>query len=257
MNKKHITPNAKKEQENFMPNPYFQFKQFTIYHDRCVLKVSTDSCILGAWVAETLCGKEFDVEHVLDIGAGSGLLMLMLAQKYPGRIDGIEIDPSTYEQALENIQSSPWKDRLKLHHHDATLFQHPHQYDFIISNPPFFEGDLKSGKQANNLARHDDGLSLSTLLEIADINLTRQGRMAILLPYHRMQYIQTSAPAFNLFVQHRLLLQPSAAHAYFRCILLLGRQPGPVTNDVLHIKKPDGSYTSAFEKLLKDYYLKL
>ncbi len=240
-----------------MPNPYFQFKQFTVYHDRCALKVSTDSCILGAWVANALYGKEFEVEHVLDIGAGSGLLMLMLAQKYPGKIDGIEIDQSTYEQALENIESSPWKDRLKLYHHDATLFQHPHQYDFIICNPPFFEGDLKSDKHASNLARHDDGLTLNNLLEIADINLTGKGRMAALLPYHRMDYVETMAPTYNLFLQCRLLIQPTVTHAYFRCILLFSRQPVDVSTDVLVIKGPDDQYTPAFVDLLKDYYLKL
>jgi tRNA1Val (adenine37-N6)-methyltransferase len=240
-----------------MPNPYFQFKQFTIYHDRCALKVSTDSCILGAWVADALCGKEFEVEHVLDIGAGSGLLMLMLAQKYPGKIDGIEIDQPTYEQALENIESSPWNDRLKLYHYDATLFQHPHQYDFIISNPPFFEGDLKSVNHASNLARHDDGLSLSNLLEITDINLTSNGRMAVLLPYHRMEYVERTAPTYNLFLHYRLLIQATAAHACFRCILLFGRQPIAISTDTLVIKSPGDHYMPAFVHLLKDYYLKL
>jgi tRNA1Val (adenine37-N6)-methyltransferase len=240
-----------------MPNPYFQFKQFTIYQDRCALKVSTDSCLLGAWAAALLADKKFEVEQVLDIGAGSGLLMLMLAQQFPGKIDGVEIDQASYEQALENIQLSPWKDRLKLYHHDATLFQHPHQYDFIISNPPFFENDLKSGKHTSNLAKHSEGLTLNALLEVADNNLSRQGKLAILLPYHRLEYAEQTAPAFTLFVQHRLLVQPTPSHAYFRCILLLGREPMNANTNLLVIKDAAGNYTPGFFGLLKDYYLKL
>jgi tRNA1Val (adenine37-N6)-methyltransferase len=240
-----------------MPNPYFQFKQFTIYHDRCTLKVSTDSCLLGAWVAEKLRDKEFEVDQVLDIGAGSGLLMLMLAQKYPGKIDGIEIDQATYEQALENLQSSPWKDRLTLYHHDATLFQHPHQYDFIISNPPFYEGDLKSESYTGNLARHDTGLTVNNLLEIANLNLTKHGKLAILLPYHRMEYAEQIAPASNLFVIQRVLVRPTPVHAYFRSILLFGRQLQTATTSLLTIKDANDAYTPEFAKLLKDYYLKL
>lgn len=240
-----------------MPNPYFQFKQFTIYQDRCALKVSTDSCILGAWVATQLSNQEFNIKHILDIGAGSGLLMLMLAQKYSGKIDGIEIEQNAYEQALENIQASPWNDRLRLHHHDAALFQHSRKYDFIISNPPFYESDLKSDNHKNNLAKHDDGLTLANLLDIVDINLTSCGKLTILLPYHRMEYVEQIAPSANLFVTHRLLIRPTAAHAYFRSILLLGRKLQTATTEVLTIKELNDEYSSDFVSLLKDYYLKL
>jgi tRNA1Val (adenine37-N6)-methyltransferase len=240
-----------------MPNPYFQFKQFTIYQDRCGLKVSTDSCILGAWAAAQLADQTFTIKSVLDIGAGSGLLMLMLAQKFPGKINGIEIEQASYEQALENIHASPWKDRLNLFYNDASLFQQPHQYDYIVSNPPFYEGDLKSDKYKNNLAKHDDGLTLANLLDIADINLTANGKLAILLPYHRMQYAEQIAPSANLFVTHRLLIRPTAAHAYFRSILLLGRELQTITTNVLTIKESNDEYTADFINLLKDYYLKL
>src|SRR5437016_546981 len=136
-----------------MANSYFQFKQFTVHQERSTLKVSTDSCIFGAWVAEKSrelrfvdpsTGSGRTIPAALDIGAGTGLLMLMLAQQWNGAIDGIEIDKSAYEQALENIQASPWGNRLHLFNGDITSFALPGVYDLIISNPPFYEGDLIS-----------------------------------------------------------------------------------------------------------------
>src|SRR5450432_3276258 len=158
-----------------MPNNYFQFKQFTIYQDRCALKVSTDSCIFGAWVAKKVAGFEYHVSSCLDIGAGSGLLMLMLAQQFQGSIDGIEIDTASYEQAAENIAGSSWYNRLQLFHNDVKLFSLPHQYDLIISNPPFFEGDLKSVNPRYNFAKHNDGLTLQDLLQVTERNLSAKG----------------------------------------------------------------------------------
>jgi len=159
-----------------MANSYFQFKQFTIHQDRSTLKVSTDSCIFGAWVAKT-CPECFPlpplepalslpkgVGGVLDIGAGTGLLMLMLAQQWSGAIDGIEIDKDTSEQAMENIQASPWGDRLQVSHGDILSATLPAAYDLIISNPPFYEGDLTSPARHKNLAKHDAGLTLEGLL---------------------------------------------------------------------------------------------
>ena len=116
-----------------MANPYFQFKQFTVYQDRSTLKVTTDSCLFGAWIAGRMSRRQLAIHKALDIGAGTGLLMLMLAQKFAGTIHGIEIDQDTYEQATENIKASPWNDRLHLFHHDIKLFELPHQYDLIFT----------------------------------------------------------------------------------------------------------------------------
>jgi tRNA1Val (adenine37-N6)-methyltransferase len=241
-----------------MPNNYFQFKEFTIYQEKSALKVNTDSCVFGAWSAKKLLQWEFHTSHCLDIGAGTGLLMLMLAQQFPGPIDGVEIDRDSYEQAMENIKTSAWYDRLHLFHNDIKLFSSLHQYDFIISNPPFFESHLKSPKQKNNFAKHDEGLNLSDLLEIADRNLTARGHLAVLLPYHRSDYFEELAAGYELFVTDKLLMRQSAQHPFFRTALLLNRKnKGLVKKEELTIRHTASTYSPTFISLLKNYYLYL
>ena len=123
-----------------MANTYFQFKQFIIHQDQCAMKVCTDACILGAWFAEKIPSQS----AVLDIGSGTGLLMLMLAQKNKSEIDGIELDLSSFKQLKENISISKWKESLHAFPGDVRTFSFSSKYDFIIVNPPFFEGDLLS-----------------------------------------------------------------------------------------------------------------
>jgi tRNA1Val (adenine37-N6)-methyltransferase len=241
-----------------MPNNYFQFKEFTIYQEKSTLKVNTDSCVFGAWAAKKILHLEFHVDRCLDIGAGTGLLMLMLAQQFPGAIDGVEIDRDSYEQAMENIKTSSWYDRLHLFHNDIKLFSSLHQYDFIISNPPFFESHLKSAKPKNNFAKHDDGLTLSDLLEVADRNLTARGHLAVLLPYHRSDYFEELAAGYELFVTNKLLMRQSAQHPFFRTALLLNRKnKGLIKKEELTIRQTPVAYSPTFINLLKNYYLYL
>lgn len=239
-------------------NNYFQFKQFTIYQDRCALKVTTDACIFGAWVAKKISGLQHHVTGVLDIGAGSGLLMLMLAQQFPGNIEGVEIDAGSYEQATENITASPWYNRLKLFHKDVKLFAVPHRYDLIISNPPFFEGDLKSANSRYNYAKHNDGLSLQDLLQVAERNLSAKGRFAVLLPYHRADWFQELAASCELFVAEKLLIRQSPQHPHFRAALIFTRNNrGQERKEELTIRQSADVYTFSFISLLKEYYLHL
>jgi tRNA1Val (adenine37-N6)-methyltransferase len=241
-----------------MANPYFQFKSFTVYHDRCALKVSTDSCIFGAWLASLVSNHPLGIHKALDIGAGSGLLMLMLAQKFEGNIDGIEIDRDSYEQATENINASPWYNRLQLFNADIKLFQIPQQYDMIFANPPFFEGDLKSVSEQKNLAKHDDGLTLPDLLEVTNRNLTGKGLFAVLLPYHRTGYFEQLAANYDLFVSRKLLVRQTAAHPWFRSALFFTRNnKGISPAEYLTIYASGHSYSGEFQQLLKEYYLYL
>ncbi|MEO6315230.1 MAG: methyltransferase [Chitinophagaceae bacterium] len=241
-----------------MPNDYFQFKQFTIYQDRCALKVSTDSCIFGAWAAKKLAAVEQHVSGCLDIGAGSGLLMLMLAQQFQGNIEGVEIDARSYEQATENIAASSWYNRLRLFHSDIKLFSVPHRYDFILSNPPFFEGDLKSANSRYNFAKHDDGLSLQDLLQVAERNLSARGMFAVLLPFQRSRWFEELAAGHELFVADKLLIRQSMQHPHFRAAFLLQRKnSGQVKSEELVIRQSTEVYSYAFTALLKNYYLHL
>jgi tRNA1Val (adenine37-N6)-methyltransferase len=240
-----------------MANNYFQFKQFTVQQEKAALKVTTDSCLFGAWAAEYLQSKMYDVRSVLDIGTGTGLLMLMLAQKCNCVIDGIEIDEPSYQQAKENIEVSPWKDRLQLFHADVKQFQFQQKYDFIISNPPFYESDLKSGASNRNVAMHDEGLKLDELLEAVDKKLSDDGSFAVLLPYHRTEQFITLATKHRLHLSVQLNVKQSVKHSFFRSMLLFSRVNATLDMQELSIKDESNQYTADFIDLLKDYYLYL
>lgn len=240
-----------------MSNSYFQFKQFIIQQEKAALKVSTDSCLFGAWVAKKMESEKLKVENLLDIGTGTGLLMLMLAQKCNATIDGIEIDTASYLQAKENIEASRWNDRLHLFHADVKSFRFQKKYDFIITNPPFYESDLKSDSSNRNVAMHDEGLKLIELLYIVDENLDAEGSFAVLLPFHRTDEFISKALTLNLFLNKRLNVRQTMNHSYFRSLLLFGRKKTELHINELSIKNELNQYTSSFENLLKDYYLYL
>ncbi|HTQ28390.1 MAG TPA: methyltransferase [Puia sp.] len=235
-----------------MPNTYFRFKQFTIHQDQCAMKVCTDACIFGAWFAE----KIPSLSTVLDIGSGTGLLMLMLAQKNKAMIDGIEIDLPTYKQLRENIARSRWKSSLQAFPGDVRHFSFPNKYDVIISNPPFFEGDLLSPKEENNLAKHSSSLKLEELIGVIGQNLDPSGFFGILLPYHRMEAFEALAGAHQFYLQEKLLLRQSDQHPYFRSILQFSRnKSGFSTSSELSITYNGEGYTNEYVELMKDYYL--
>jgi len=237
-----------------MANTYFQFKQFTIHQDQTAMKVCTDACILGAWFAE----KIPSYSTVLDIGSGSGLLMLMLAQKSKAKIFGIEMDLPSCKQSKENITGSRWSDRLKVFPGDARTYSFTDKFDFIISNPPFFEGDLLSPVEERNIARHSTALTLEELVNIMDLNLDVAGSFGILLPFHRTSYFESLATKKNFFLKERLLVKQNKNHHFFRSILHFSRKeeinPGSFE---LIIHTETGHFSSEFIELMRDYYLYL
>jgi tRNA1Val (adenine37-N6)-methyltransferase len=237
-----------------MPNSYFQFKQFTIHQDQCAMKVCTDACIFGAWFA----GKELRAKKMLDIGSGTGLLMLMLAQQNAATISGIEIDPSSFQQLKENIESSKWKERLAVCEGDVRSFEPGSMYDFIISNPPFYENSLEAESEEKNLARHSKQLTLEELIVAIDRLLSADGSLGILLPYYRVPYFESLAAKLNFHLAEILLLRQSPSHDFFRGILYFSRHQFPsISKKELIILDEAGQYTMEFVNLLKDYYLYL
>lgn len=238
-----------------MSNNYFQFKQFKIQQDKCAMKVCTDACLFGAWIADDLQNK--NCSDVLDIGAGTGLLSLMLAQKTTALIDAAEIDGNAFLQAKENFESSNWKERLHVFNTDICDFNPVKTYDFIISNPPFFENDLKSPQQNKNTAKHDTELNLLTLAGIVKKLLSRAGHFAVLLPYHRTSYFINEAEKQGLYCNETVLVKQTAGHSYFRSMLLFSGNKTITVEKEISIKGADGNYTEAFSTLLNDYYLYL
>lgn len=218
------------------------------------MKVCTDACILGAWFSAKLP----QYATVLDIGSGTGLLMMMLAQRSQAEIHGIEIDLAAYKQLKENTSQNDWKTRLKVFPGDARTFRFPLKYDFIISNPPFFEDDLQSTDDREQIAKHSKHLTLEELIEVISNNLQPHGAFGILLPYHRWAYFNELATRYNFSLMEKLFVRQSPRHPFFRAILHYTRTPDHFAPEFeLTIQEPDRTYTPEFVELLKDYYLYL
>ena len=224
------------------------------------MKVCTDSCLFGAWIANKIQQKSpvypehIQAKNILDIGTGTGLLALMLAQKSSAKIHAVEIEQNAFEQAKENFAASPWADRLKAIYSDIKQFNPAEKFDLIISNPPFFENDLKSVHHHKNLAKHHDGLLLKDLIFYIEKLLENHGRFALLLPFHRSAEAIGIAEKEDFLLEEKLLIKQTPAHNYFRAMLLFSKEKNGVKNGEITIRNEAGNYTEEFSFLLKDYY---
>jgi tRNA1Val (adenine37-N6)-methyltransferase len=224
------------------------------------MKVTTDACLFGAWVAEEVRSQESGVGSSLDIGPGTGLLSLMLAQKNPEvEIIGIEIDEDAQKQAKENINASPWKDRIDVLEGDVKDHTFSEKFDIIISNPPFYEKELRSKTDRKNIAHHSENLTLKELLNIIKGNLNPDGNFFLLLPYKRNEEIKKLLKDHQLHVSKMIFASQSIKHEYFRIFLKgnLTAEQKETEFDEISIWDENQQYTPAFNSLLKEYYLYL
>ena len=222
------------------------------------MKVCTDSCLFGARIANKIENKIINPIRILDIGSGTGLLSLMIAQKSNSLIDAVEIDAGSFEQTIQNFIESAYSDRLQAYLQDIKDWKSKLKYDLIISNPPFFENDLESEKQNKNAAKHSDHLSFSELISSIKNNLAAVGNFAVLLPFHRNEYFKKLAFENGFFINEELLVKQTPSHSYFRSILFFGLFPSkPLLKEEIIIKDETGNYTEDFNVLLRDYYLNL
>lgn len=235
-----------------MPNSYFQFKQFLIQQDQCAMKVCTDSCLFGAWIP-----LEKDIHTILDIGTGTALLSLMLAQRSDAEIDSIEIEDNAYRQAEENISISPWKDRIRVHHGDIRDHEFDKKFDLIICNPPFYEKEMRSDLYTEKIAKHSLHLSLEDLLRSMDELLKENGKFAILLPYYRKEEFEKAAAEFSFYPANILLIKPTPKHVFFRyaSVFSKNKRDTPLSSELTI--KADDHYSPEATALLSPYYLYL
>jgi tRNA1Val (adenine37-N6)-methyltransferase len=233
-------------------NTYFRFKQFNIHQDRTAMKVCTDSCLFGAMIDVGLS------HQILDIGTGTGLLSLMIAQRSQAQIDAVEIQAEAFQQATDNVKASPWEDRILVIHGAIQTFalNREKKYDLILSNPPFFENHLKSAHQHTNLALHNEELSPDELLKAVSNLLKDDGTFWVMLPLYQAQVLAEKAKFYTLACLNRIEVYNFAEKDIFRLIQVFGR--GIETEISLRkftIYEQDKTYTQEFRELLKDYYL--
>lgn len=220
------------------------------------MKVCTDACLFGAWVVNQLKDKLPAPKRVLDIGTGTGLLSLMLSQDLDIETDAVEIELDAFEQATTNIANSPWHHKIHVIHSDILQFQPPGKYGLVITNPPFFENDLKAQEPANNLARHEVSLQLDGLFSFVAKWLNPGGYFAILLPANRKNKAIETGMQNGLKVCNEVLVKQTTAHSPFRVMLLFQHQDCSAKKSELVIKHMN-QYTTVFRELLEPYYLHL
>ena len=231
----------------------FRFKEFTVHQDRCAMKVGTDGVLLGAWAPVN------HPERILDIGAGTGLIALMIAQRCEApAIDAIEIDPEAFEQCVENFERSPWGDRLFCFHGDIQELAEEADapYDLITCNPPFFE-TTPGAVDARARAREQHSLDYTTLIACAEALMSEQGTLALVAPAVDQSVLMAHAAAFSLFPSKITEVWGHPESGPKRVLLCFERTPKEPSMDRLIIETARHQYTEEYTALTRDFYLKM
>lgn len=234
----------------------FTFKQFSVQQDKTAMKVGTDGVLLGAWAP---------VHHnpfsVLDIGAGTGIIALMLAQRtHAEQIDALEIDEDAYEQAVGNFENSPWSDRLFCFHAglDEFIDEPEDEYDLIVSNPPFYSEDYKTDNEQRDLARFQDAMPLEDLVEAADLLLSENGIFALILPFKEEEKFIALTKESELYPLKITRVKGTSKSEIKRSLLAFSRNENlEIEINELTIEIDRHVYTPEYIELTKDFYLKM
>ena len=234
----------------------FQFKQFSVNQDQTAMKIGTDGVLLGAWTP-----IENNPKSVLDIGTGTGIIALMLAQRSDAeQIDALEIDESAYEQAVENFENSPWGDRLFCFHAglDEFVDDPEDEYDLIVSNPPFFSEEYRSENEQRDLARFQGAMPFEELVEAADLLLSENGIFSVIIPFNEEDRFIELCAEVELFPIKVTRVKGSPNTKIIRSLLAFKRyELAVLTADELVIEISRHEYTPEYISLTKDFYIKM
>jgi tRNA1Val (adenine37-N6)-methyltransferase len=236
-----------------MSETTFRFRQFTIHQDKCAMKVGTDSVLLGSWI------NPAQSSDILDIGTGSGIIALMLAQKSFAQIDAIDVDDNACAQAEENFKISPWQDRLHVIHQPFQEYANStdKKYDLIVSNPPYFQDAYKPAEEAKLKAKHGDSLCFAELVEGVKKLLTEKGKFCLILPYREGNEFIGIALRKGLFCQEIVRVKTKADKSEKRLMMAFTFEFGMMTETELVIQDNDTSFSKEYIELTKEYYLGL
>lgn len=254
-----------------MSSPFFRFKQFTVWHDRCAMKVGTDGVLLGAWCPITVDSLQLRVNshkhkefRVLDIGTGSGLIALMLAQRTCAvdslqltvGIDAIDVDEGAVEQATYNFEQSPWAEQLYAYQSSLQEWHSETKYDLIVSNPPYFQASLKNPDSQRATARHTDTLSYTALIQHASRLLQEDGTLALVLPFEAKEDIVALAEAHALYPTQITHVHSKPGKPAKR--LLIAFSPithGEYATHTFYIESENSPRSEEYKALTKEFYL--
>ena len=233
----------------------FRFKEFTIHQDQCAMKVGTDGVLLGAWAS-----LDKQPESILDIGAGTGLIALQLAQRsYAETIDAIELDDVAYEQCVANFEASPWVDRLFCYHagFDEFVDEMDHKYDLIVSNPPFYAEDVASGNPFRDKARQSNSLPFDELVQGVSKFLTEDGIFAVIIPFKEEKSFVGLAEHVGMFPNRITRVKGNPDTDFKRSLMEFSFHQNEPIIDTLIIEEGRHQYTKEYVELTQAFYLKM
>lgn len=236
-------------------NKPFKFKQFTVNQDRCAMKIGTDGVLLGAWTS--IDNNPFSI---LDIGSGTGILSLMLAQRSGAQqIEAIEIDENAYEQCAENFESSPWNDRLFCYHASLLEFveEVEDRFDLMICNPPFYSEDYKTNNTSRDLARFNDAMPFEHLIYAVAHLLSDDGLFSVVIPFKEEQRFIELALKANLHAKRLCRVKGNPETEIKRSLLEFSFRETEIKTSELIIETTRHQYTDTYIELTKDFYLKM
>jgi tRNA1Val (adenine37-N6)-methyltransferase len=236
-----------------MPNDFFEFKKFRILQDRCAMRVSTDAVLLGAWVAPN------GSKSILDIGTGTGVIALMMAQKSEAAITAIDIDKESTEQARDNVADSCFSDRIRVEHCAFQDFvkMREEKFGLIITNPPYFIDSLKNSAGSRTLARHTDALSFDDLIAGVKKLLHEKGKFCLILPKTEASTFRHKAESSGLYLSKLLRVRTTnEKSSEKRHIMQFEFKESEFSESTLVIEADSHRhYTQEYKALTKDFYL--
>lgn len=236
-----------------MSNPYFQFKQFTVWHDKCAMKVGTDGVLLGAWTSVQNAHK------ILDVGTGTGLVALMLAQRSLPDADivALEIDATAAGQARDNVTRSPWKERVEVVQADFRSYQSSDKFDVVVSNPPYFVDSLECPDRQRNAARHNDSLTYEELLEGVAGLLAEDGAFTIVIPVDVADRVKMIAAVKNLYAVRQLNVITKPGGVPKRTLITFTFSNQECVVEELLTELARHQYSEEYIALTQEYYLNM
>ena len=230
-----------------MANDYFQFRRFTVHQGRCAMKVGTDGTLLGVWA--------HGGQSVLDIGTGTGLVALMMAQRFPDSyIAGIDVDHEAVEQAMENVSASPFAERITVAEADARMFDAA-PFDAIVCNPPYFVASLECPDEQRTLARHASALTYRELMTTAWRLLSDDGEFSLVIPFNCKRQMEQEAILAGFFKVRECAVKTTPQKLPRRYLLAFRKHPGKLEQTEGIIEMQPGIRSPWYQDLTKDFYL--